>query len=397
MDKRVAQIVQVVTLAIAAWLVFGLICSFSRLGFGVVVLAFCLNTATCWALQFQRPVLGRVYPRPGIKHYLDVICRVTGVQPPVEHNASGQDGELLLTKPDDYADGAERVKQVVRGQDDVIDIVLRRLCETVMLRQKRKDVAGNLPPLGSFLLCGKDGVGKRYLARVLAKLLFRNAGITLYECDKLAEDAVAQLLGAKGSPGHLIDSVRRQPFQVIVFERCDAAPAGLLHQLQSIMQGGSYVDPNSGRNVAFLHCVFVFTTAKCQDSLASLAAKGLADKAWHQQAIEVVSSETALDASLLTTLTEIIRCADPSDLVKAEVIAMLMQKEASAYDITLTHVDPEILASEVAHIHDSTGFGLLPDRIKKVLHQPLLAATQQERKTMALRYARRERRTVDTP
>ena len=170
-----------------------------------------------------------------------------------------------------------------------------------------------------------------------------------------------------------------------------------MHALLTILQQGTYADPDSGRNVAFLHCALVFTSAKCQDSLAALAAKSLNDKAWHQQSIELLSSETSIDPPLLTAMTQIIHCEDPSDLIKAEVVCMLMQKESAAYGIQLTHVDPEIVAAEVAQIHDSTGFGLVPDRIKKVLHQSLLAATQQDRKSMSLRYARRERKTVDTP
>ena len=98
-------------------------------------------------------------------------------------------------------------KQVVRGHDAVFDLMLNRLCETVMLRKRRKDVVGGLPPLASFLLVGKDGIGKRYLARVLAKLLYRSAAVTVFECDKLSSDAVSQVLGAKGSPGKLADSV----------------------------------------------------------------------------------------------------------------------------------------------------------------------------------------------
>ncbi|MCA9259565.1 MAG: hypothetical protein KDA61_10220, partial [Planctomycetales bacterium] len=71
--------------------------------------------------------------------------------------------------------------------------------------------------------------------------------------------------------------------------------------------------------------------------------------------------------------------------VKAEVVALLMKKECSDHGIELSNVDPEILAMQVIQLDDASGFRLAPQRVKKLLRKPLVAAALERPPSLSLR------------
>lgn len=66
------------------------------------------------------------------------------------------------------ADG-RRVKSKVIGQDEAASAIARAL------RRSRADIKDPRRPIGSFLFLGPTGVGKTYLARNLAEIMFGTA------------------------------------------------------------------------------------------------------------------------------------------------------------------------------------------------------------------------------
>jgi hypothetical protein len=58
------------------------------------------------------------------------------------------------------------------------------------------------------------------------------------------------------------------------------------------------------------------------------------------------------------------------------VIALLMQEECSKYGLRLGRVDPVYLAREVEVTAAQGGFQLAPSRIRKILHDRILAARE---------------------
>ena len=381
MDPRLSQLLQIVSLTLLAWLGFKLLGRVHWLLAVVVVLLAASNAIAVWLLRHEPQVLAGIYSKPFAKRYVDWVCRCTGDQPPVAHSSNKPGGELVLHSDRDFGIAAYRAKQIVRGHDQVIDNLFSRIHEAVTLRQRRSD-KGSQPPFASLLLVGGDGVGKRYLSRVLAKLLFRSGGVLVFECDRVTPEV---LIGSRGTPGELLEAVRRQPFQVVIFDKIDAASAELIQTLSSIVSRGTYRSPNSSRPISFANTIIVMTTTKAASALGSLAQKSLTEGTWHREAMELVVSETLLDHSLLNAVSAVFLCQQTSDLVKAEIIAMLMKKESKAHGVSLSRVDPEIIVSQVLQIDDATGFGLVPHRIKLLLRKPLVAATQHNHKLLSLR------------
>ena len=250
-----------------------------------------------------------------------------------------------------------------------------------LLRKHRRD-RGAQPPLAAFLLVGGQGVGKRYLSRVVAKLLYRSGGALVFECDQTTPET---LIGTKGAPGELLESVGLQPFQVLIFDGIDRGSSGLIQILSAILTQGSCRSPESNKTVSFQNTVVLMTTTKATAALSTLADQSPSEADWHRQAVDVVATETLIDRTLLNAVSDVLVCRSPTDLVKAEVIALLMTRESSAHGVTLTDVHPDIVASEVLPIEDNGGFGLAPERVKRLLRKPLVAATQNNHKRLCLR------------
>ena len=87
----------------------------------------------------------------------------------------------------------------------------------------------------------------------------------------------------------------------------------------------------------------------------------------------------------LSAVTDICYCEPPTDRVKAEVVALLMKKECRDHGIELSNVDPEILATQVIQLDDASGFRLAPQRVKKLLRKPLVAAAPERPPSLSLR------------
>ncbi len=381
MNLRLFQLVQVISLAALAWFAYVLLNRVHPLlVFAVIFVAAC-NATIVWMLRFNRSPLARLYRQPYIQQYVQWVCRWAGEQPPLEPPTSAPHADFLLHSDDDFRDASWRAKQIVFGHDPVIEQFLLHIRDGLVLRKRRRDGV-SLPPLGSFLLVGGEGIGKRYLARVMAKLLYRDGEVLAFECDKLNQ---GWLLGSPGHSGPLLESVRRQPYQLILLERIDAAPPSVLQELQPLLTRGSCRDPSTGREISFQNTVVVMTTTKARVNLGILAAKLLNDRVWHDRAAEAMCSETGLDSAVLHAVEDIILCQQPTDEDKQRVTAALMLKECQNHGLQLTQVDPLIIASEVLRIEDNIGFGRLPQDVKKLLSKPILAASQRNSKSLSLR------------
>ncbi|MFI5302998.1 MAG: AAA family ATPase, partial [Polyangiales bacterium] len=136
-------------------------------------------------------------------------------------------------------------------------------------RALRRGAAGlrGHKPLLSALLLGPTGVGKTETAKAIAEVLFHDANaMTRLDLSEYSEPhAVARLLGAPpGYVGHedggqLTESVRRRPYQVILFDEMEKAHRDVLESLLQLLDEGRMTD-GRGRTVDFTNTVVVFTS-----------------------------------------------------------------------------------------------------------------------------------------
>ena len=134
----------------------------------------------------------------------------------------------------------EELKRRVIGQDEAV------IATSKALRQSRADLKDPRRPIGSFIFLGPTGVGKTFLARSLAELMFGDVD-ALIQIDM--SEYIEKFTGSRliGSPpgyvgyeegGQLSEAVRRRPYCVVLFDEIEKAHPDVMHLLLQILEEG---------------------------------------------------------------------------------------------------------------------------------------------------------------
>ncbi|MSQ43796.1 MAG: AAA family ATPase [Chloroflexi bacterium] len=194
--------------------------------------------------------------------------------------------EKLLTLED-------TLRRRVVGQERAIAVVADAV------RRSRAGLADPRRPMGSFLFLGPTGVGKTLLARALAEALFDNEdALTRIDMSEYTEkSAVSRLVGAPpGYIGHdqggqLTESLRRRPYQVILFDELEKAHPEVVNVLLQLIEDGRLTD-SQGRTVDARQSLIVLTS---NIGAEAVTASGIGDQ-------DGPESEFALDWEAVESL-----------------------------------------------------------------------------------------------
>ena len=181
----------------------------------------------------------------------EVVSKWTGI--PVDKMLEGE-REKLLHMEDFLA------KRVI-GQKEAIAAVANAV------RRSRSGISDPHQPIGSFLFLGPTGVGKTELSKALAEFLFNDetAMLRVDMSEYMEKHAVARLIGAP--PGYvgyeeggtLTESVRRRPYQVILFDEVEKAHPDVFNILLQVLDDGRLTD-GKGRTVDFKNTIIIMTS-----------------------------------------------------------------------------------------------------------------------------------------
>jgi ATP-dependent Clp protease ATP-binding subunit ClpB len=202
-------------------------------------------------------------------HIAQVVSRWTGI--PVDKMLEGE-REKLLRMEDDIS------KRVV-GQAEAVHAV------STAVRRARAGLQDPNRPIGSFMFLGPTGVGKTELTKALAAFLFddETALIRVDMSEYMERHSVARLIGAP--PGYvgyeeggaLTESVRRRPYQVILFDEIEKAHSDVFNVLLQVLDDGRLTD-GQGHTVDFRNTLIVMTSNLGGDYLANLGESEDVDK-----------------------------------------------------------------------------------------------------------------------
>jgi ATP-dependent Clp protease ATP-binding subunit ClpC len=149
----------------------------------------------------------------------------------------------------------------VIGQDEAISIISK------CIRRNRVGIKDTNKPIGSFIFLGSTGVGKTYLAKSLAEILFGDPEkmIRVDMSEFMEKHNVSKLIGSPpgyvgyDEGGQLTEKVKNNPFSVILFDEIEKAHKDVFNLLLQILDEGHLTD-SFGRKVNFTNTLIIMTS-----------------------------------------------------------------------------------------------------------------------------------------
>ena len=180
-----------------------------------------------------------------------VVSKWTGI--PLEKLIGGEKDKLINIET--------LLEKRVIGQQDAIEKVSKAI------KISKAGLQDPDKPLGSFLFLGPTGVGKTELSKALAEYVFDNEKqmLRLDMSEYMEKHSVSKLIGSPpgyvgyDDGGKLTDSVRRRPYQVILFDEIEKAHPDVFNILLQILDDGRLTD-SKGKIVNFKNTLIIMTS-----------------------------------------------------------------------------------------------------------------------------------------
>jgi ATP-dependent Clp protease ATP-binding subunit ClpC len=181
----------------------------------------------------------------------DIISQMTGV--PITKLDTKETDKLLKMET--------ILSKKIIGQDNAISIISKAI------RRNRVGIKDENKPIGSFVFLGSTGVGKTYLAKSLAELMFGDPEkiIRVDMSEYMEKHNVSKLIGSPpgyvgyDEGGQLTEKVKNNPFSVILFDEIEKAHKDVFNILLQILDEGHLTD-SFGRKINFTNTLIIMTS-----------------------------------------------------------------------------------------------------------------------------------------
>ena len=181
----------------------------------------------------------------------DIISQMTGV--PITKLDTKETDKLLKME--------NMLSKKIIGQDNAISIISKAI------RRNRVGIKDENKPIGSFIFLGSTGVGKTYLAKSLAELMFGDPEkiIRVDMSEYMEKHNVSKLIGSPpgyvgyDEGGQLTEKVKNNPFSVILFDEIEKAHKDIFNLLLQILDEGHLTD-SFGRKINFTNTLIIMTS-----------------------------------------------------------------------------------------------------------------------------------------
>src|SRR3989442_9805809 len=208
-------------------------------------------------------------PEVNAEDISEVVAMWTGI--PVTRIASEESQRLLHME--------DALHEKVVGQDEAIHNIAKAV------RRARAGLKDPRRPIGVFMFLGPTGVGKTYLARILAEFMFgsEESMIKLDMSEFMEKHNVSRLIGAPpgyvgyDDAGQLTDTVRRRTYCPILLDESEKAHPEVFNLLLQVFDDGHLTDAK-GRRVDFRNTIIIMTSNVGSDLIRKETALGFSIK-----------------------------------------------------------------------------------------------------------------------
>ena len=185
------------------------------------------------------------------KEVADVVSMMTGI--PVQR--MGEAEGIRLKNMD------AELKKAIIGQDQAIEKMVKSI------QRNRVGLKDPNHPIGAFMFLGPTGVGKTYLAKKLAEIMFgsQDALIRIDMSEYTESFNTSRLVGAPPGyvgyeeGGQLTEQVRRRPYSIVLLDELEKAHGNVYNLLLQVLDEGRLTDGN-GRLIDFRNTVIIMTS-----------------------------------------------------------------------------------------------------------------------------------------
>lgn len=147
------------------------------------------------------------------------------------------------------------------GQNEAVEKVIKAI------QKSRLSIIPKNKPIASFLFLGPSGVGKTYIAKLIAEHYFHDPKslIRIDMSEYMEKYSVSKIIWS--APGYvwydegwsITEQVRRKPYSVLLFDEIEKADKSVLNILLQILDEGTLKD-SKGRLIDFKNTIIVMTS-----------------------------------------------------------------------------------------------------------------------------------------
>lgn len=284
------------------------------------------------------PYQGRLFPTP-VLHFFDRALGKQGRETEPKAPAVIDEGEL-----------ASYLKARVIGQNEVIDTLARRLRQRLAARRQGK-------PIAVMCFAGPPGVGKTYLAKMMAEKLYgSDAHLHVFEMAKFREGyssnslfGVPAGLQGSGEPGLISRALRDTPNAIVLLDEFEKASRDIHMQFLSAWNDGFVTDLGTNTRFPTTEAIFVLTTNAGSRRIAELAR----DPSITQSEMNDLVKDALVDAEfapeILSRIDVVFAFRPIEGLDIARVVALEVERKAAEYQLQIAPggIEPAILLDAI--------------------------------------------------
>src|SRR5579862_6701596 len=255
---------------------------------------------------------------------------------------------------------AAKIKEKVIGQADVIDHIARTLKRRIAARRKNK-------PLAVFCFAGSPGVGKTYLAKVMAEEIYKSKNHLLHvDMSTMNQGHAASTLFGSGkgywgseSYGMITRHLRDIPNSIILLDEFEKAAGDVHKRFLTAWNDGFVTEMSDGAKLPTNEAIFVLTTNAASRRIGEMARNHKGTQAELDRLVKSTLADVGFAPEVLSRIDNIFAFREMEGLDIATIVALLIEEQTKQYKLELVEggIDQKILMDAIEMVTEEGAKG----------------------------------------